>query len=351
MNNLELNYNIGRRFQVLNNNVLYRFGAVIALVLAFFVFAPVVSEANNSFKDVSKSNDHYDSIMSMTNRGAISGYPDGTFRPENPVNRGQVAVMLSRGLGLQYPENLNKVLSVYSDVNSKSDYAAQIAAVTDAGIFSGGAGKFNPRNNMTREQMATVLVKSFNLQNYNLREMNVDINLNNVSPSHRENVQILANLGITKVNKQKNFMPGNRVTRGQFATFLSKAIDVTENPPFKEIGGTFTGDYPFEIIITPEERAMITFDKAVTKGDLIGSITSIYDFYNLIDVNSAEGNIVPNHEGNRLVMFFTGPGGVDYGLYPWTEIDITIENTNDGSIDGKYKVTFDEFLVPTVNKY
>src|SRR5699024_5408460 len=114
------------------------------------------------------------------------------------------------------------------DVNENSEYAEEIAAVTAAGIFGqfeeGKKGQINAWSHINREQMASVLVRAYDLGD--IVADKVDVKLDNVSPTHADNIQILANLDITKA--LEDFLPFNDVTRGQFASFLHRTIEKSE---------------------------------------------------------------------------------------------------------------------------
>ena len=199
----------------------------MAAAAAVASVAPVVASADTAgFSDVSKDNAHYDNIMKLSEQNVIQGYPDGTFQPWESVTRGQVAVMLKEALELEIPENVEDVLAVYSDVNPGERYAEEVAAVTAAGIFKGtDEGTFDRYSNITRQQMATALVEGLNLKDYDNGE-DVELNFDNISDSHANNVQVLANLGIT--NQTEDFRAYKDISRGAFSTFLVKAMDVTE---------------------------------------------------------------------------------------------------------------------------
>jgi len=173
-----------------------------------------------------KDNPHYDNVMELYEQGVIKGYPDGTFRPWNAVSRGQVAVMLTNALELEVPEDIEGALANYSDVSEGDRYAEEVAAVTAAGIFKGtDDGTFDRYSDITRQQIATVLVGGLNLGDYDDGE-DVDINLDNVSDSHVENVQILANLNIT--NQTDDYRGYESLSRAAYSTFLVKSMAVPE---------------------------------------------------------------------------------------------------------------------------
>lgn len=211
----------------------------IAAAAAVSAVAPVASAAETKdFTDVKPNHEFYKEIMAMAERGIVTGIGDasGRFNPEGPLFRAQAANMFVRALDLKTPSNVKEVLSVYTDVNENSEYAEEIAAVTAAGIFgqfgvdSKGnkiKGKFNSWSNINREQMASVLVRAYNLEELDTGK-NVKINLKNVSPTHQGNVQTLANLGITIATD--DFKPLNNVTRAQFSAFLYRSINKAEEP-------------------------------------------------------------------------------------------------------------------------
>ncbi|MFH0917282.1 MAG: S-layer homology domain-containing protein [bacterium] len=68
---------------------------ILAPVVLVFGGASAAVAANVSFSDIS-GNTHEQSIIDMANRGITVGYPDGTFRPDQPVTRGQMMTFLDR---------------------------------------------------------------------------------------------------------------------------------------------------------------------------------------------------------------------------------------------------------------
>lgn len=210
-------------------NTYRKFGtSAMAIAVATSAVAPVVASAETDFfTDVSSENVHYEGIKAMHEKDIIAGFPDGTFKPFESIYRSQVAVLITRTLDLDTPENIEDVLNVYTDVDADSEYAEEIAAVTQAGIFEGNKDdEFDGWTHINREQMATILVKAFELNEVEAEE-NKAINLENISPSHAENVQVFANLGITDL--QEDFRPFEEVNRGQFATFLNRIINLLED--------------------------------------------------------------------------------------------------------------------------
>lgn len=185
----------------------------------------------SSFPDVNPGDAHYEAIMALTQAGVIQGFEDGTFGKWEPVTRSQVAVMLTKNLELEIPGDLNVALQDYRDVDEDHRYAEEIAAVTAAGVFKGTLnGNFNPYEPISRQQMATVLVEAFDLNEYYEGD-DVIINLDKVSADHQANVRTLANLGITNQlgdEGDNNYNGYDPISRAAFATFLHKTNQVLE---------------------------------------------------------------------------------------------------------------------------
>ncbi|UUZ92243.1 S-layer homology domain-containing protein [Paenibacillus sp. P25] len=92
----------------------------------------------------------------------VEGYPDGTFKPERNVTREEVAAMLFRVYRLS-KSGLDSM--TYTDVSNADWGAEEIAAVTKAGIMNGYPdGTFRPNQPITREEMAGIVARLKHLQ-------------------------------------------------------------------------------------------------------------------------------------------------------------------------------------------
>lgn len=49
-----------------------------------------------NFKDVNKDHWAYEAIKDLTDRKILTGYEDGTFKPDEPITRAEVVTILSR---------------------------------------------------------------------------------------------------------------------------------------------------------------------------------------------------------------------------------------------------------------
>jgi hypothetical protein len=90
---------------------------------------------SQAFVDVPDNYWASESIAKAVAGGYMSGYPENEFKPDQPVPRYQVVVVLSSGLNLAPAENADVVLQQYIDTQTLPDWSKpQIAAATNAGL-------------------------------------------------------------------------------------------------------------------------------------------------------------------------------------------------------------------------
>jgi len=98
-------------------------------------------------------------IQSWMDKGLIKGYPDGTFKPDQHVTRAEFMTLANRAFGYTAV-----VPITYSDVKAGSWYAPEVAKAKAAGYISGYPdGTMKPENPITREEVATIVARIKNL--------------------------------------------------------------------------------------------------------------------------------------------------------------------------------------------
>ncbi|MGA3600545.1 S-layer homology domain-containing protein [Lysinibacillus agricola] len=207
-------------------------GAASAALVASAI-VPAASAAS-SFSDIEKS-DHKDAILALADAKIVAGYPDGTFKPNAVVTRGNVTKFLGKWLvseNYDIPANY-ETEARFTDLPTTTpdkELLQYAALVKDAGVFKGSNNKLMHTNNMSREQMAVVLVRAINtVYNVDLvadyKESDFKTTITDLDKAtateNREAIIALEYAGLTNV---KAFNPKNTLTRGQFASFLHRTI-------------------------------------------------------------------------------------------------------------------------------
>jgi len=127
-------------------------------------FAKIICEAKKSwtllnpgvpsFSDVSQSHWAYQYIETAKAYGAIGGYSDGTFKPENDITRAEIAKMIAVSAGLP----ASSVESDFSDVALAHWACSFILSCQDGSIVDGYEdGTFKPDANATRAEVAKMV--------------------------------------------------------------------------------------------------------------------------------------------------------------------------------------------------
>ncbi|MNW41010.1 Beta/alpha-amylase precursor [compost metagenome] len=103
-------------------------------------------------------------VAALNKLGIITGYTDGTFRPNQTVTREQITVMLMRAYahvsGSSPGQISGSEQASFNDLNTASGYAVDsIKAAKALGIINGlGENKFQPTATSTREQVAAMII-------------------------------------------------------------------------------------------------------------------------------------------------------------------------------------------------
>ena len=101
---------------------------------------------------------HEPAIRAVANRRIATGDTRGMYRPNDVVTRGQMAAFIARAEGL----SLDGAGPSFCDTAGHA-FEREIRAVAAAGIANGSNGCFNPNGGVTRGQMATFLANALNL--------------------------------------------------------------------------------------------------------------------------------------------------------------------------------------------
>lgn len=176
-----------------------------------------------TFPDVNPDNPKwaYDAIERMAAREIIEGYPDGTFRWRNSIQRKHVAIMFTRAKELQSAPPYE----LFNDVPLTHKNFNEIMATKQDGIFEGFNNYFRPDGNLTREEMAKVLVTAFEIEEEGTHNF-PDVNKKGWA---NEYIDTLYAAEIAIGTPDGKFNPTAAVTRAEFSVFMDRALEYTEN--------------------------------------------------------------------------------------------------------------------------
>lgn len=169
--------------------------------------------AVSPFTDIGSSGFKND-IFWLYNRGITAGCSATTFCPRSSVTREQMASFLVRALKLPATST-----DFFRDDES-SPHESDINRLAASGITGGCAsGRFCPKALVTREQMASFLARAFRLP-----VASIDYFSDDNGSIHQGDINRLAKSGITGGCGTGTFCPKATVTREQMAAFLHRAL-------------------------------------------------------------------------------------------------------------------------------
>lgn len=159
-----------------------------------------------------------DFIQKAAKAGIMKGYSDGTFKPEQNVTRAQVATMLVRSLGLTTTEK-----APFKDIaNYDAETQQEISAAYAYGLIKGNNGQFNPGQPVTRAQLALMISRAYEQQTKQAYVAKDDMPFTDIAAYNEETkraISMLYEFGIV-TGSNGEFLPAAPTKRSHAAKIL-----------------------------------------------------------------------------------------------------------------------------------
>jgi len=137
------------------------FAAIIVNALGLYW-----TDRSHAFHDVVRNAWYEEAVQIAATYGLVSGYADGTFRPDQPITRQEAMVIIARAMSLTSLQSkltsseASALVSRFADSGDFAGWAVEAAALNiKHGIISGFNGKVNPLQLITRAETAIVAEK------------------------------------------------------------------------------------------------------------------------------------------------------------------------------------------------
>ncbi|WP_182914427.1 S-layer homology domain-containing protein [Paenibacillus sp. 1011MAR3C5] len=154
----------------------------------------------------------------------IKGYEDGSIKPDKEITRGEFVALVNRSFGLQEE---NKEVS-FSDVPQAHWVYTPVSIAVEEGYVSGYPDQtFRPSQPVTREQSALMVSKLLKLGQAASSDKEPFSDILNLSTSSQSAILSLYEKGIIKGYSEDTFGPEQPLTRAQAVTMLDTALNQT----------------------------------------------------------------------------------------------------------------------------
>ena len=108
----------------------------------------------NDYSDVAPENWYNNAVSTLSSMGIVSGYPDGTFRPDAPITRAEFAKI---AVGFFAYQDV-VYTGIFSDVADGQWWTEYIAAAVELGLVAGYPdGTFRPQANISRAESCAIV--------------------------------------------------------------------------------------------------------------------------------------------------------------------------------------------------
>ncbi|MEH2047947.1 S-layer homology domain-containing protein [Nostoc sp.] len=247
-----------------------RTAALMALSVTVGTVAPFItaspSLAQTTFSDVSSNYWAAQFIQQLSQRGVIAGFPDGSFRPEEPVTRAQFAAMVNKA----FQKAQQRQPISFADVPSNYWASSAIGQAYTIGFLSGYPGnRFEPNQAIPREQVLVALANGLEYSASGNPESTLQYfnDASNIASYARSPIAAATQKRIVVNYPNVNFLnPTATATRAQVAAFIYQALVSSNqasaiNSPYVVAVGSTTPT-PASVTIAQGTTIPVKYDKA-----------------------------------------------------------------------------------------
>jgi hypothetical protein len=228
-------------------------------------------------------------IKVLVEKGIIAGYPDGTFKPDQPITRAEFAALLNKAFDLQPVRAGRK----FKDVPAKYWAADVIQKAYKSGFLAGYPnGTFAPKQNIIRIQSLVSLVNGSKLEPSGNLDLNGVFSDAAQVPSYGQNALTAATQKCIAVSVEYdssklpggNFGPNTVATRADVAAYIHQVLVgagrltalPTSSSAYKYVASCPQGVYVTSIgAVTPPVPVAPTNDEAIAKLGIPGQVPEI----------------------------------------------------------------------------
>ncbi|WP_332651210.1 S-layer homology domain-containing protein [Lysinibacillus sp. 54212] len=214
-------------------------------VLPLDTLAQPVVEAKSNLTDINDKHWASNAIELIVNKGYMTSFEDGSFKPNRLITRAETAKVIAKTLHLSLESDT--MLRAKDVASSHPDYA-EIRKLVELGILA-NSEKIHPEQPISRSELAKVIALAFQIEVDKRNESSFTDYNKNFWAKHY--IESLADAGIFYGKQGLIFDPHGKVSRAELATVLSRSLLFKEGVDNYQIAYDFLAKSYIE---TPSEH-------------------------------------------------------------------------------------------------
>lgn len=260
-------------------------------------------------------------VTKFQDKGLIKGYPDGTFKPNNSITRAEFITIVNKVYGFTSTASIS-----YSDVQSSAWFYDEIAKAKAAGYISGYSdGTMKPNNTISRQEVAAILAKLKQFDSIG-SDSSLDRFTDKAAiPGWSKGaIGAVVDNSLMTGYPDGSFKPGKPITRAEAVVTLDNAFAaIIDGIPGGSTGGGSTGGSSGgssggggggggNPVTLPSEVASVTTVKDPL-GDTLVKVTIKNDYINAVKIVKVKGINATQVSGNAGEWRVTLDGSASVG--------------------------------------
>ena len=287
------------------------------------------SVSARQFYDVSASHKNHQAISELTNLDVVSGYADGSFRPNDTINRAEAIKLLVETIKpdsvvQSTQNNLHKNLRSimpFFDISASDWFAPHVALAYQQGVVKGYPnGSFAPNNTLNFAEGLKMIIETYGVDTRRVRFQDHTLLYTKASDWFARYFGYAYNKNI--INREKFYHPAQPMTRGDFVEILYRLKTVRE----QGLDQYVPSDIPSsnEYTITIPTLGLINVDVSFADPhDAQGSLSVLKD--------GLGHYLSPPGSGKKMVLFGHS-SGYDWDTSDFKQILRQIDKLKDGDV-------------------
>lgn len=277
-----------------------------------------VSDSSYSYKDLAN---HWakEGMYKLSYLEVLTGFTDGTMKPDKTISREEFIVMLTRAIKLTLTDTYPQY---YQDIAADHWSYKYIEVAKNSGIIDVfNTSKLNPTKTITREEMAVIAAKV--AKDYPLTGSSKSFKDLSTNYKYMDSIGVVTALGIIQGLPDGSFKPYGGASRAEAAVIIQRILDLKSSESSTEAEGikVFAENYEKSSITNPNQ------------GSLTQSELTLYSAGKEQKQNNLKSNILYSLESQGTNLSRT-----------MTDLNTTVSAVSDYLAEVKlgYKLTMDD---------